>query len=187
MPRLCRPVHRLPHARAGFTIVETAVATTLLVIGVLGYVAAVTTGDRLMLHNREARRAYTAAQTVFAEMQARSIATVFQSYNDDTSDDPAHAPGSTFTANGVGSCMGSASAGAGSVRFPSNDGLTLRENMVDAALGMPRDLDGDGVISSAPLTGTPLILPVEVRVAWDSSGGPRTISIRKFLFAGAAP
>ncbi|MDZ4774786.1 MAG: hypothetical protein SGI72_16800 [Planctomycetota bacterium] len=172
----------------GFTLVEAVVAATVLVIGVLGYVASVTTGNRLMLQNRETRRAYTAAQTVFAEMQSQSIEDVFANYNSTTSDDPAGAtrsPGNRFTAAGVGVCASGSTDGAGAVRFPSKDGTTLREDIVDAALGMPRDLDGDGVISSGPLTKPPLILPVEVTVKWQSSGGEREVTVRKFLFGNA--
>jgi hypothetical protein len=186
MPLSIAPLRR-PRASTGFTLVEAAVATTVLVIGVLGYVASVTAGDRLMLQNREARRAYTAAQTVFAEMQAQPISSVFQAYNSNDNDDPngVTSPGHTFTATGIGSCAEGHVDGTGTVRFPSTDGYVLRESMVDPALGMPRDLDGDGVISSTPLTKTPLILPVEVKVAWRSAGGPREITVRKFLFGGA--
>lgn len=188
----CHPQssHLRRHTTGGFTLVETVVATTVLVIGVLGYVASVTAGDRLMLQNRETRRAFIAAQTVFAEMQAKSIDTVFATYNASASDDPpgiTTAPGNRFTAVGIGTCATGSTDGAGAVRFPSQDGTTLREDLVDAALGMPRDLDGDGVISSGPLTKTPLVLPVEVTVSWQSSGGRREITVRKFLFGSGTP
>ncbi|MBL8858533.1 MAG: hypothetical protein JNL28_08525 [Planctomycetes bacterium] len=181
---------RIPITSAGFTIVETAVSAAVLVIGVLGLLASVTAGERLIGANREARMAYTAAQAQLAEMQALPLASVFARYNTATNDNPTGgvaSPGPNFNARGLAACQTSPGGNGGSVRFPSLDGATLREDMVDAALGMPRDLDGDGIISSAPLTKPPLALPVIVRVEWMSADGPREISVRKILFGSGAP
>ena len=177
-------------ARSGFTIVETAVAATVLVIGVMGLLASVTAGDRLINSNRETRLAYTSAQAQRAEMQALPIATVFTSYNSSNLDNPTGgiaSPGANFTLHGLTACPTSPNGQGGSVQFPSMDGVTLRESMVDAALGMPRDLDGDGVISSTALSKPPMVLPVVVTVRWMSTSGPREISVRKMLFGSGTP
>ncbi len=184
--------HRAPlrirrRRTAAFTLVETSVSIAVLVLGVLGMVASVTAGDRLILENRQTRQAYVAAQTMFAELQAEPIDTVFQRYNATASDDPVGAgqsPGASFTARGLLSSTSTSVEGTGAIRFPTRDGVTLREGMDDPALGMPRDLDGDGVISHTPLTKAPLILPVLVTIRWETSHGPREVQVRKFLFGG---
>lgn len=178
------PRHRLESA--GFTLVEVSVSIAVLVLGVLGMLASVTTGDRLILENRETRQAFVAAQTMFAELQAQPIETVFQRYNGTNADDPGGvtSPGSTFTACGLARFTTDGGEASGVLRFPSSNGNQLREDLDDPTLGMPRDLDGDGVISHAPLTKTPLVLPVAISVRWQTSKGPREVEVRKFLFGG---
>ena len=61
----------------------------------------------------------------------------------------------------------------GEVLFPTPT-LTsseLRENTVDANWGMPRDLNGDGAIDAANHATDYKLLPVRVRVHWQSSNG----------------
>lgn len=178
---------RRRHRSAGFTLVEVSVSITVLVLGVLGMLASVTTGDRLILENRETRQAFVAAQTMFAELQSQPIETVFQRYNGTKSDDPGGgtlSPGSTFTACGLARFTADSGEATGELRFPSSNGTHLREDLDLPSLGMPRDLDGDGVISQTPLTKTPLILPVAITVRWQTSKGPREVEVRKFLFGG---
>lgn len=185
-----RPRARLRITRrrtAAFTLVETSVSIAVLVLGVLGMVASVTAGDRLILENRQTRQAYVAAQTMFAQLQSEPIDTVFQRYNSSSSDDPTgqgRAPGASFTARGLLSDSSTCVEGTGSIRFPTRDGATLREDIDDPALGMPRDLDGDGVISHTALSKTPLVLPVLVTIRWATSHGEREVQVRKFLFGG---
>lgn len=53
----------------------------------------------------------------------------------------------------------------------------LREDLEDASLGMPRDLNGDNVIDDKDHAHDYLILPVRVELEWESSSGVRRFSI----------
>jgi hypothetical protein len=64
-----------------------------------------------------------------------------------------------------------------SIEFPGNTGAVLREDAVDAELGMPRDLDGDGTVDTDDHAGDYLVLPVRVRVTWDGVSGSRSYTI----------
>jgi len=53
----------------------------------------------------------------------------------------------------------------------------LREDLVDASLGMPRDLDGDNVIDDENHALDYLVLPVRVELEWQSASGLRRFSV----------
>ena len=64
------------------------------------------------------------------------------------------------------------------VVFPSDaGGYALREDIKDASLGMPRDLNGDGVIDSENHAGDYVLLPVKVRIDWKGITGERSFEV----------
>lgn len=66
----------------------------------------------------------------------------------------------------------------------------LREDVDMPSLRMPRDLDGDGIVSSRDKGTGYIILPVEVRIEWQSRSGPATLVMHTVLadrIPGAAP
>ena len=58
--------------------------------------------------------------------------------------------------------------------------LVTDETRTDAALGcqlgMPRDLDGDGLATNTNVSGTALLIPVVVRARWSGSRGNQAIT-----------
>jgi type II secretory pathway pseudopilin PulG len=50
-----------------------------------------------------------------------------------------------------------------------------------AELGMPRDLDGDGVAKTSDVSGDYLRLPIRLDVSWTGVNGPRTHTLYTFL------
>jgi type II secretory pathway pseudopilin PulG len=50
---------------------------------------------------------------------------------------------------------------------------TLREDFVDARLGLPRDLNGDSLIDDLDHSLDYVVLPVHVRISWRGAFGPR--------------
>lgn len=185
-------MHPRPHgrarragARSGFTVVELAVSATVLVIGVLGFVAAVVTGQHLATSNREMERAFQAARARCEEIQSVPIDEAFARFNADPSDDPASAgptPGATFTIEGFSTEAGGAAVGR--VEFPTLDvGGTERlcETFVDARWGMPRDLDGDGEVSNGALAEPPVVLPLRVVVEWRGTRNVQRIELDQVL------
>lgn len=64
------------------------------------------------------------------------------------------------------------SGGAGAVTT-----YELREDLQDASLGLPRDLDGDNVIDDENHALDYLVLPVRIELEWQSGSGVRRFSI----------
>jgi len=59
--------------------------------------------------------------------------------------------------------------------------LQLREDVVDNALGMPRDLNGDGVVDTNDHSLDYRLLPVRIRFDWTGKGGRSTLEIKTLL------
>ena len=59
--------------------------------------------------------------------------------------------------------------------------LQLREDVVDASLGMPRDLDGIPGIDAADHSGDYILLPVRLRLQWQAVSGDRTLDLSLLL------
>ncbi len=57
----------------------------------------------------------------------------------------------------------------------------LREDCDYPVLGMPRDLNGDSIIDGRDHGRDYLILPVQIRVEWESATGPRAIDLYTML------
>ncbi|MEO0649457.1 MAG: hypothetical protein AAFZ65_02115 [Planctomycetota bacterium] len=53
--------------------------------------------------------------------------------------------------------------------------LQLREDLTDARLGLPRDLNGDSIIDSSDHGSDYFLLPLEVTVQWRGRTGDRTL------------
>ncbi|MBK7642301.1 MAG: hypothetical protein IPJ19_04520 [Planctomycetes bacterium] len=138
-------------------------------------------------HTREVGRATQAARQVMEAIQAQSFAEAFRAYNGTPEDDPGGvgtAPGKNFSVPGLSAKPGDADGFVGEVIFPSpaNEPGVLRENTVDSKLGMPRDLNGDGLINNlADYSTTYTILPVRVRVEWTGAGGSGIVELRTLL------
>jgi len=133
--------------------------------------------------SRESVTAAEAAESFVERLRSENVRLVFARYNTDPSDDPGGAgtaPGARFEV--VGLDPGDAPDGlAGEVRFPAVDTgpaggppvLELREDTVEPAFGLPRDLNGDSIIDEADHGDDYLLLPFEVVVTWRGRTGLR--------------
>jgi len=129
--------------------------------------------------NREMSLAAEAAQATIEGLKNTTFAQVFATFNANPADDPGGAgtaPGSGFAVQGLNIRPGDADGLVGQIMFPTT-GNQLREDGVDNALGMPRDLDLDLAIDAADHSLDYGILPVRVRVQWTGAGGNRQIDI----------
>jgi hypothetical protein len=173
--------------RAGVTLIEIAIGCVVLVTGVLAFTQSMISMEKAQRHTREVGRATQAARQVLEGIQAQAFAEAFRYYNDTPDDDPAgigSAPGKNFAVPGLNPRTGDADGFVGEVIFPTPPGLpgVLKENTVDDKLGMPRDLNGDGLINTlADYSTTYTILPVRVRVQWVGAGGPGVVELRTLL------
>jgi len=173
--------------RAGFTLIELAISITVLLVGVLGFAQTLVSIEKTQARTRESGRASQAARGMLERIQAEAFPEAFRRYNAEPSDDPGGAgtaPGSNFAVEGLSAPADDADGFVGEVVFPTPVGLpgVLRENTVDSALGMPRDLNGDGLIHATASYATDYrVLPVRVRVVWIGTAGRSEIELRTVL------
>lgn len=76
---------------------------------------------------------------------------------------------------------GRRSVGGGSDAFVAEGLWTLREDVELPALGMPRDLNGDGRIDSIDHRFDALAIPVLVRIRWQGRHGERVLEVAALL------
>lgn len=156
----------------GVGLIEVLVAAVILSTALLALLSVSVHSIRLDNVTRESGLAVDAARTKFEEIRSEPIEDVFARYNADPTDDPGGvktAPGRAFAV--VNDAHGL--TGIGEVIFPVNAGGQLREDMNLPELGMPRDLNGDGVIDNLDHRDDYIILPIRVRMTWRGASGER--------------
>jgi len=161
----------------------------VLVIGILAMAFGMLTStmvanDRQRQINRESALAAEAARDVFERMRNAEFGELFATYNANPADDPGgagSAPGNTFSVPGLELPAGSPRAAVGEIVMPAlapgGGAWELREDVVDEALGLPRDLDGDSLIDDRNHAFDYMLLPVRVELEWDGLYGPRRLSV----------
>jgi prepilin-type N-terminal cleavage/methylation domain-containing protein len=158
------------HARRGFSLLEIAVTITIITVSLAMFAQTMASSKKLDPIASESAIAASAARTVLEEMKNQDFGQLYRLYNALPGDDPGGAgtaPGSTFTVADLTPLMPGASVGT--ISFPTSSGQ-LREDMTDAQLGMPRDLDADGVVDDANHANDYLLLPIRIRIEWISKG-----------------
>ena len=127
--------------------------------------------------------AVEAARGMLEDMHNRNFGAVYTTYNADPADDPegaGTAPGRYFEIEGLSPTSDDPDGFVGEIFFPTSSGPLL-ENVVNADLGMPRDLNGDMIIDDADHTLDHLLLPVRLVVTWQGRAGVRTFEISTIL------
>jgi hypothetical protein len=151
------------------------VGATILALGLLGLILTLVGSLELGHSNRETARAAEALRLVVERMRAIPPSEIFCTFNDDPTDDPGgegYAPGDLFPLQ--------TEAGRFSVQisFPTtNVPGELREDVNVPDIGMPRDLDGDGVIDALNHAGDYVQLPTRIRVGWAGANGRRSMEL----------
>jgi prepilin-type N-terminal cleavage/methylation domain-containing protein len=169
------------------TLIEVMVAMSVLVVGLLAYSRAVAAAALAARTTRETTLATEAAWRVVESMRAQAnFNQVFSLYNTTTADDPVGipAPGANFAVTGLQAVIGDPDGLPGEIVFPTvtvGGALQLREDVVNAKLGMPRDLNGDGVIDGNDHSADYQLLPVLVRVHWRGVAGNGLVELPTIL------
>jgi hypothetical protein len=194
---------RIGGGRAGLSILEVLVTLSILVVAGSLFCQMLVSGRRIRLVNHEKTLAADAARVVLERMRNMPFLEVYRAYNEDPKDDPGGngtGPGSTFGVEGLDPLDGASAVGK--ILFPSKmvqvagggggGGKTglfggggivgetyyhLHEDLVDARLGLPRDLTGDNKVDDQPHSSVYLLLPVCVRLEWKSGTGERHFEI----------
>ncbi|MFN0007913.1 MAG: prepilin-type N-terminal cleavage/methylation domain-containing protein [Planctomycetota bacterium] len=185
--RLLRPLSRRA-GRAGMTLIELAMAITILGVAFLMYAGTSISVNRQREATRESSVAAFAARDVLENIRAEPIADVFAIYNPDPADDPdgpGTAVGHRFPVPELRPVPGMPDGMIGEVQLPTMEVAPgvweLREDLVRPDLGMPRDLNGDSIIDSVDHSNDYLQLPVRVRLDWKGRYGLRSLRMDTFL------
>ena len=166
-------------------MIEVMVAGAILAIAASGIASSMVASLALSRVNRETQIAQAAAQRVIEEARGLPFAEVFASYNATNADDGAltiAARGPSFDVRGLDVVAGDPDGRCGQVIFPtSGTPEQLREDVVDAALGMPRDLNNDGGQDALDHRADYTLLPIRARVQWRGVSGVRTFDLETVL------
>ncbi len=155
---------------AGFTLADVVVAMLLLTMAAGGLTGAVTHGLRLNRVNEETAAADEAARAMVEQIQATPFDQRFA----------VHSAQPDFAVPRLNVQKDDEDGMAGKILFPTIDG-ELREDVVDANLGMPRDLSGDGIQDVQDHSGDYVLLPVTVRIEWTGPSGDRSHQVHLLM------
>lgn len=161
-PSLQRP------RRAGFTLLEVVIAMTILIVSMGGMLSSMLASEKLGQTNEERQLAIHAAEGMIETLQGQDFNALFTTFD-----------GRTFEVPGLDPQPGAMVPGR--IDFPGTGGV-LREDVSDAGLGMPRDLNADGVIDGLDHSGDYTLLPVRIQVAWRGKAGDAQVELQTYLF-----
>jgi hypothetical protein len=162
------------------------IGISVLLVGVLGFSRTLVGASKSAQKTREMERATQTARQMIERIEAEAFADRFRSFNGDAADDPGvagTAPGANFAVQGLSALPGDPDGKPGEIIFPVQNGAPaiLREDADMPSLGMPRDLNGDGIVDAANHATNYKLLPVIVRVRWRSANGPGQFELKTML------
>lgn len=163
----------------GVTLLETTSALFVLAIGVVSAASVLVSSLRLDVQNRETAAATCAAQAELETIRAQSFSQIVALYDSNTANDPGGAgtaPGNSFWQSSLDK-IGKRSSVTATVLLPINGAGEVREDLNMPELGLPADLNGDGVVDSANHAADAIVLPVGVRVTWTGATGQQTYTL----------
>ena len=152
----------------GFTLIEITMAMIILVIALMSLSGSTMRSHTLRRQNRERAMAHNAVRSVserihsFATRQTELSPTTWAS---DVTAALANGGviGTSFLVPGLGQNA------QGTIRVVTDE--TLTDANLEVAVGMPRDLDGNGMVTDTDVSNTARILPVVVTISWDGISG----------------
>jgi prepilin-type N-terminal cleavage/methylation domain-containing protein len=163
----------------GFTLLELVIAIVIFTVAVGALARSLMGGFALGESTKDRVLAMSAIENTVAKVSAEDFTTAFYHYNSNAADDPLGAGssvGSGFAILSLEAIPGDVDGLAGEIMFPGN-GTTLREDVVDLDLGMPRDLNGDGVIDGLDHSTDYTLLPVRIQVSWTGADGVQELDL----------
>lgn len=164
---------RTPGVRRGATLIELTIALTLVVVALGGFSRALSTSLVTVDQHAESSRALEAARQMVERLQATPFDEVFTTF-----------AGQGFAVERLQAVAGDADGLPGELVFPTVEAggaLELREDVEQPLLGMPRDLDGDGLVDGEDHAAEHDLLPVIVRVRWRSPAGEARVELSTLL------
>jgi type II secretory pathway pseudopilin PulG len=174
---------------AGFTLIEVMIAGLVLTVAAVGMSGAILSSMALQRGEIETALARQAARRVVEEMRGTPFADVYRAYNADAGDDAGlalPAQGAGFDVFGLTPQAGDPDGRCGRVMFPTlvvGASEDLVEDIDEPALGMPLDLNRDGVLDLLDHADDYVVLPVRVRVEWRGLVGAQRYDLETILVA----
>ena len=162
---------RATGAQRGFTLIELAVATSILMIGIVSVLSASSHMHSLRVSNRERTLAQNAVRSMAERLHAASHG--FSSAPGTWAQEllatygPGGSFGNTFAVEGLTPVQGNESVGTIALSTDETD----TDLELQAQLGMPRDLNGDGDDSDADVSAGARLLPVVLTLRWRGERG----------------
>ena len=164
----------------GFTVLEMALATVTLMIGIMSISAATLRMHQLGRQNRERTLAHNAIHAVAERLNSASAiaakdpgswaATLLEAYG------PGGVVGDTFDIEGLTPPAGQATVGT--ITIVTNE--TATDDDLGVIMGMPRDLNGDGDASDLDVAEDARMLAMIVTATWRGEGS--TVVVRHPLY-----
>ena len=174
-------MHSQPRTRirkpssAGFTLLESIIGICVVMIGVMAMTSTSFVAHSLQESNKTRRIAGNALQSMLDQVRSASevardadapwSVTLLDIYG------ASGTPGSTFDVAGLSPVADGEPVG--SLLIVTDE--TLADDEFGVALGMPRDLDGDGSVSNPDVSGSALLLPVIITLRWSGEAGDRVL------------
>lgn len=160
----------------GFTLIEVTLAMSVLLVALMAASASTIRMHSLRRQNRERTVAQNAIRTISEEI--RSIAQL-------SIGDPGGWSNKVIAALRAGGTLGPSfnvpelapqdgQATIGTIAVVTNETLTDQE--LGFELGMPRDLDGDGLVTNNDVQNAARLLPIIVRARWKGASGDVVIA-----------
>jgi len=174
--------YRAPRADRGFTLLELIVSLTVFTLAAGGIVGSLIRVSNVNRQNRELFEAAQVANDILETLRRFPVGDVVVLCNGDPADDPPGlvGPGPTFAVPGLTPQVGDPDGVVGEILFPLQGGI-LREDLVDARLGMPRDLNLDLVVDGDDRAADYRLLPVRIRVQWTGVSGDQQYEVVSLL------
>ena len=165
-------------------MIEMMLVMVVMTVAVTMLASTVSSSTRLGPVQSQRARASEAVREKLEYIRTMPHEQIWALFNNDPSDDPAGpgtAPGPDFTVTELSPLDSDPDGQVGRIRFPGTP-TNLREDVNDPVLGMPRDLNMNLVIDSAPISEY-AILPVEVSVEWVGGGEDRRFASHTMFIA----
>ena len=150
---MSRYVRLDPQRSAGFTLVETMTAVALMTIGLMGVALSVVANARAYDSSVENTVAIQSLRQVAEAIRGAPFGDVVKHYQ-----------GLTFESPEI--------QGEVRVRIFLDETDSSPEA---AALGLPRDLDGDGAATTTDISGSYLLLPIHIELSWQGEGTTQVV------------
>lgn len=167
---------RRPLRQSGFTLIEVLVTASVLLIGLMAMTSTSVVVNSLRRSASDQQRAQGALQAIVEDLHA--IAREADSNSANWAGDILDVygaggnPGNQFDVDGLTPWAGNPNVATVTVVTDE----TATDALLGAAVGMPRDLDGDGLATNVDVTDGASLLPAVVTLQWRGTSGQQQIS-----------